>query len=293
MIESNRFRNGPCWWNHFQLHGNKERLPKWRSRNALIALMRWNFRCANGFSRICIWTLRCQSFGNIPEKWLAALFVRIARNNLISLHFIYGFSLVCWWWATHFFSSFFLGTYQRLADICYCVHLPHGQRYGLHQRSLIYTASDLWLTRSICIGMMTLQVSIDLAERMLHFGAWCRCHVCIDGVNISLRCFMRIKKTCSFCKRTINLRLKVYLHMWLFTFFRLSGDVKCPYCKKWSEFRGEWARYFGGIWLMLLGSSWLKSLKHDQTVLIYLLPIIYFLGRLVVRLFQIFTTELE
>ena len=44
---------------------------------------------------------------------------------------------------------------------------------------------------------------------------------------------------------------------------------------------------------MLLGSSWLKSLKHDQTVLIYLLPIIYFLGRLVVRLFQIFTTELE
>ena len=42
-----------------------------------------------------------------------------------------------------FFFLFFLRSYQRLADICYCVHLPRGQRYGLHQRSLIYTASDL------------------------------------------------------------------------------------------------------------------------------------------------------
>ena len=84
MIEICRFRDGHfdetifnCTETRKGCRNDGQKFP--------VVLVKWNFRCANGFTRICILVLRRPSFINIPEKCLAALFVRTARNNIISM----------------------------------------------------------------------------------------------------------------------------------------------------------------------------------------------------------------
>ena len=116
--------------------------------------------------------------------------------------------------------------------------------------------------------------------------------LCIDEVKISLRCFMRIKKTCPFCKQTINLRLKVYLHMWLYTFASSWHDVRCPHCKEWSVYIPRWTYFSGGVWAFLCTFLFVYGANTDREILMILSPVLMILGLLIIKIVQIYVCKL-